>query len=66
MPKLTLEKDSFIVTTEIEGDEGKISLEEYFLIEAEMKQLLQDLQMFDWKERCRTDDRCLICPGVHR
>jgi hypothetical protein len=50
VPRLKLENDSFIVTTELDGDEGKISLEEYFLIEEEMKELLQDVQMFDWKE----------------
>jgi hypothetical protein len=50
VPKLKLENDSFVVTTEFGGDEEKISLEEYFLIEAEMKQLLQDAQMFEWKE----------------
>jgi len=50
VPKLTLKNESFIVTFELDGDEGKISLEEYFLIEAQMKELLQDLQMFDWKE----------------
>jgi hypothetical protein len=50
VPKLKLENDLFVVTTELDGDEGKISLEEYFLIEAEMKQLLQDANMFDWKE----------------
>ncbi len=50
MPKLKLENDLFVVTTELDGDEKKISLEEYFLIEAEMKELLQDVQMFDWKD----------------
>jgi hypothetical protein len=50
VPKLKLENDSFIVTTEFGGDGEKITLEEYFLIESELKQLLQDLQMFDWKD----------------
>ena len=51
MVKLKLKDESSIVTVEFEGDEETISLEEYFLIESEMKQLLQDLQMFDWKEK---------------
>ncbi len=51
MPKLKLENDSFVVTIEFDGDEEKISFEEYFLIESEMKGLLQDVGMFDWKEK---------------
>ena len=50
MSRLKLENDLFVVTTELDGDEEKISLEEYFLIEAQMKELLRDAQMFDWKE----------------
>jgi hypothetical protein len=50
VPRLKLENDSFVVTVELDGNEGKISLEEYFLIEEEMKELLQDVQMFDWKD----------------
>jgi len=50
VPRLKLENDSFIITTEFDGDDGKISLEEYFLIEAQLKELLRDVQMFDWKE----------------
>jgi hypothetical protein len=38
------------VKVELDGDEEKISVEEYFLIEAELKELLRDAQMFDWKE----------------
>ncbi len=51
MARHKLENDSFVVITELDGDEEKISLDEYFLIEAEFKQLLQDLAMFDWKEK---------------
>lgn len=38
------------VEVELDGDEKKISLEEYSLIEAQLKELLQDVQMFEWKE----------------
>ncbi len=51
MAKLKLGDNASIVTIEFEGDEEKISLEEYFLIESEMRQLLQDVHMFDWNEK---------------
>ena len=40
----------FTVEIELDGDEKTISLEEYFLIEAQLKELLQNVQMFEWKE----------------
>lgn len=42
---------SLDVVIEIDGDEAKISLEEYFLIEAHLKELLQNMQSFDGRER---------------